>query len=113
VTVAEHRSATLASIPLGEGRMIKVGSHMVAVFHLRNGAVRATQARCPHRGGPLADGLLGDDHVVCPLHNRSYCLSSGEAGPGEQPIEVFPARVDGDGTIIVTLPVEPELERAA
>lgn len=102
--LAEYRAGNLALVPAGEGRMIRVGHQVVAIFHLRGGAVRATQPWCPHRGGPLADGLLGEERVVCPLHNRSYCLLTGDAGPGEEPIATFPARVEADGTIVVTLP---------
>ena len=50
---------TLAQIPPGEGRNIVVGDRTLAVFHLRDGAVYATQPNCPHAGGPLADGLTG------------------------------------------------------
>ena len=61
--------------------------------------MRATQAFCPHRGGPLADGLLDAAHVVCPLHNRVFCLDTGE-GDGEN-LTTYEARVEADGTIVV------------
>jgi nitrite reductase (NADH) small subunit len=100
----EHSVGNLAAIPPNEGRMLKAGDRLVTVFHLRSGAVRATSPWCPHQGGRLADGLIGDGRVVCPLHNRTYCLDTGAGEPGEQGIETFPARVEADGTIVVTLP---------
>ena len=84
--------------------MMRSGPHLVAVFHLRGGEVRATQPWCPHRGGPLSDGLVGDGRIVCPLHNRSYCLSTGEGDVADEPIATFPARVEDDGTIVISLP---------
>jgi nitrite reductase (NADH) small subunit len=95
----DHRIGPLAAIPCGEGRMFRVGETLISVFHLRGGVVRATQAFCPHRGGPLADGLLDDAHVVCPLHNRVFCLETG-AGDGET-LTTYEARVEPDGTIVV------------
>ena len=64
-------------IPIGEGRALAVGDEQVAVFRLRDGTLRALGAVCPHRGGPLADGLLDDNVVVCPLHGYTYDLKTG------------------------------------
>lgn len=105
----ERAAVPVAAIPLDEGRMLRVDGRLVAVFRLRDGGVRATQPWCPHRGGPLADGLVGAGRLVCPLHGRSFSLDSGEAGPGEVGIRTFPARVDESGTILVTLPAEDPL----
>jgi nitrite reductase (NADH) small subunit len=68
----------LDAIPLGEGRTCVIGGLEIAVFRTREGEVHAVQARCPHRGGPLADGLVGGGSVVCPLHARRFDLRSGE-----------------------------------
>jgi nitrite reductase (NADH) small subunit len=66
--------------------------------------VFATQAECPHRRGPLADGLLGKDHLTCPLHEWRFDLATGATENGACPIEVFRARVEPDGTVSVELP---------
>ncbi len=66
------------SLPMGEGRNFRVGEKMVAVFRTRKGEVFAVQASCPHKGGPLADGLIGDGKVICPLHAFKFNLASGE-----------------------------------
>jgi nitrite reductase (NADH) small subunit len=68
----------LERIPLGEGRRYRVGSEDVAVFRTRTGDVYAVQADCPHRRGPLADGLIGSGKVVCPLHGFTFDLATGE-----------------------------------
>ncbi len=97
----EQAVAHLSQIPAGEGRTFALGTRRIAVFHGRDGAVFATQAECPHRGGPLADGLTDGRTVVCPLHDRVYDLRSGAALVGDCGIEVYPARCDEGGTILV------------
>ncbi len=51
-------------IPPGEGRRLVLGKRALAVFRGRGGDVFATQATCPHRAGPLAEGLLGGTTIV-------------------------------------------------
>lgn len=94
----------LDRIPPGEGRCFTVDGVELAVFHTRGGVPRATQARCPHRGGPLADGLLGEDRVICPLHSRAFELSTGEAErAGCDALRTYPARLNERGEIVVEL----------
>ena len=64
-------------IPVGEGRAYIVDGTEVAIYRLRDGTLRALAAVCPHRGGPLADGLIDERVVVCPLHGHTYDLSTG------------------------------------
>lgn len=100
----EHRLGPVDGIPPGEGRTFRVDGRGVAVFRPRGRPLAATDAMCPHRGGPLADGLLGDGAVVCPLHARRFSLADGACDiPGECAIAVHPVRVDDDGEIVVTL----------
>ena len=63
-------------IPLGEGRTFHLGARDVAVFRTRAG-VFATDAACSHRQGRLADGLVGDGKVICPLHGYRFALATG------------------------------------
>lgn len=101
----DYRVGRLADIPPNEGRMWRVrGGHLVAIFHLREGGVRATQPWCPHRRGPLADGLVGSGALVCPLHNRTFDLATGEADDDATGVVTYPARVEDEDTIVVTLP---------
>jgi nitrite reductase (NADH) small subunit len=87
-------------IPFGEGRAYAVEGRQIAVFRLRDGSLRAVDAVCPHRGGPLADGLTDADVVVCPLHNFTYDLSTGaEVANGGVSVTSYPAHADETGTI--------------
>ena len=94
----------LSQIPPGEGRNVDIGELRIAVFHLRDGSVHAVQADCPHRGGPLADGLTDDSQVVCPLHDRVYDLRTGQELGADCKLRVYPARSDQDGMVLVETP---------
>jgi nitrite reductase (NADH) small subunit len=92
-------------IPQGEGRTFQVAGRSIAVFRTHSGEVFATQAECPHLNGPLADGLTGGATVVCPLHERTYDLRTGAGLNGEPTrLKVYPAALDKDGNIWVTVP---------
>jgi nitrite reductase (NADH) small subunit len=90
-------------IPPGEGRTFAAGGEKIAVFRTRNGAVFAVQAECPHRAGPLADGLVGGTVLICPLHSWKFDLVTGEALFGDCGIKTYPIRVDESGEIILTV----------
>ncbi|WP_374023375.1 Rieske (2Fe-2S) protein [Mycobacterium sp. HNNTM2301] len=91
-------------IPLGEGRTFVVDGRQIAVFRLRDGSLRALDAVCPHRGGPLADGLIDTRVVICPLHGFTYELASGcEVANGGEPVTAYPVHAD-DGTVHLSVP---------
>ena len=91
-------------IPPGEGRVFEVAGRKVAVFRCRNGEVHATGAECPHRGGPLADGIVGEASVVCPLHGFVFDLRTGLVKGHEcARLITFPAAVSASGVISVEL----------
>jgi nitrite reductase (NADH) small subunit len=92
------------SIPPGEGRTVAVEGRRIAVFRSRSGQLHATQAECPHRGGPLADGVVANSTVVCPLHEFKFDLETGRPrGSNCQALKVYPIRVDDAGEITVFL----------
>lgn len=95
--------APLQAVPEGEGRTFAMRGERVAVFRTREGRVYAVQAECPHRGGPLADGLTGGMTLVCPLHALKFDLSTGVALDGSCSLRTFPVRVDGAGQIVITM----------
>lgn len=66
-------------IPPGEGQTFLVDGREIAVFRSREDEVWATQARCPHKAGLLADGIVGDGKVICPLHSYRFDLATGTA----------------------------------
>jgi nitrite reductase (NADH) small subunit len=96
---AGTRIAHLSEIPEGEGRVFKIAGLCLAVFNTRGG-VFATQATCPHKQGPLADGLTGTNTIMCPLHDRIYDLRTGAGVNTDSRIATYPVALDADGTIV-------------
>ena len=103
------RIAHLSEIPQGEGRLVEVSGLQLAVFHTRDG-VFATQPDCPHRQGPLADGLTGSGTVVCPLHDRTYDQRTGAGRHPECRIATYPVSLGADGSILLAVPPQELLQ---
>ncbi len=96
----------ITDLPLGLGRAFQIGRRTLALFLTRSGGVYAVDNRCPHKGGPLADGMIADGAVVCPLHAFRFSLVSGACDQeGQCPVTAYPAHVE-NGMVIVDLPVE-------
>lgn len=94
----------VSRIPLGEGRQYRVRGIDVAVFRTRDEGVFATQAYCPHKQGPLADGVIGAGKVICPLHGARFDLRTGcEARQACAPLATFAVLVSPDGRILLDL----------
>ena len=104
------RITTTDNIPPREGRSVCLGTREIAIFNLGDRFL-ATDNRCPHKGGPLCDGIVTGTSVVCPLHTWKISLETGaversgaNAGAG-MAINTYPVRVD-DGVIALEMPVE-------
>jgi nitrite reductase (NADH) small subunit len=94
----------LDDLPVGLGRAFRIGNDSVAVFRTRTGRVFATASRCTHRGGPLADGMLAGEQVVCPLHAFRFDSDTGACDqPGVCPVATYPVEVAG-GLVRVGIP---------
>ncbi len=64
------------NIPLREGRAVRVGGREIAIFHLEDRYLTIDN-QCPHKGGPLCDGILSGTTVICPLHGQRFNLETG------------------------------------
>ena len=98
--VRAYTVGRVGDVPPGEGRAFVAGDTQVAVFRLRDGSLHATQAACPHAGGPLADGQTDADVLVCPLHLYAYRWVDGVATSGSPAVQVYPVR-EVDGMVVV------------
>ncbi len=98
------RVTHIENIPLRQGRSVQLGPYVIAIFNL-GGAFRAVENRCPHRQGPLADGIVAGSDVVCPLHNWRVSLDTGEVSPksGAGCVRTFETQVV-DNVVMVSLP---------
>lgn len=89
-------------IPPGEGQTFRIGEREIAVFRSRDDVVHATQARCPHKAGLLADGLVGDGKVICPLHAYKFDLATGTPlGNGCASLRTYRTEVTADRRILI------------
>jgi nitrite reductase (NADH) small subunit len=96
------------SVPLREGRAVMLAGREIAIFNLGDRFL-ATDNRCPHQGGPLCDGIVAGDSVVCPLHAWKVRLDSGAVerpAGGDVGVATYPTRVD-DGVVWLRLPLTP------
>lgn len=84
----------LDDFPVGQGSCFVIEGEEVAVFRARDGKVSAVSNRCPHRGGGLSDGIIGDGKVVCPLHGHKFDLATGQGCDGHESVRVFTAWVE-------------------
>ncbi len=81
-------------IPRGARRVSRLGGPDVAVFRCSDDRIFAVLDQCPHKGGPLSQGLVFGDRVSCPLHNWSIGLSDGcAAAPDEGCTPTFSVNV--------------------
>lgn len=88
-----YRVGAAGSIPLKEGRRVQCGEQTLALFNL-GGAYRAVENQCPHKSGPLADGIVSGQAVFCPLHNWKINLESGCAlSGGTGQVKTYPVKV--------------------
>jgi len=97
--------ASLDEIPRLGARIVEIDGRSIAVFRASDDRVFALLDRCPHRGGPLSQGIVHGSCVTCPLHDWTIDLSSGEAiGPDEGSTESFPVRVE-HGSVLLGIAV--------
>ncbi|MEO0701921.1 MAG: nitrite reductase small subunit NirD [Pseudomonadota bacterium] len=88
-------------IPLRGARKVKTKLGCIAVFRTGEAEVFATSNTCPHKGGPLNEGIVHDRKVTCPLHNMVFDLETGVAlGPDEGRIDTYAVRVE-DGRVLI------------
>ncbi len=92
----------LRDIPLRGSRTIAVeGGEEIAVFRTGDDHVFALVNRCPHKAGPLSQGIVHGHSVSCPLHNWNISLASGEAqGEDKGCTPTIPVRVDGGRVLL-------------
>ncbi|RJL07214.1 nitrite reductase small subunit NirD [Paracoccus siganidrum] len=94
--------AALEDIPPQGARVIRTAQGCVALFRTADDQVFALEDRCPHKGGPLSEGIVHGSSVTCPLHNWVFDLNTGQAqGADEGAVRRFPVRVE-QGRILVS-----------
>lgn len=85
------------------GKLAEAGGQSIAIFNL-GGTYYAIENTCPHRGGPLAEGMLAGEEVICPWHGSRFNVKTGSVltPPARQGVKSFPVRVTGDDVEVET-----------
>lgn len=91
----------LADIPREGGRVVKTRAGCVAVFRAADDTVFALDDRCPHKGGPLSEGIVHGHSVTCPLHAWVFDMGTGTAqGADEGQVGTYPVRVEAGRVLL-------------
>ncbi len=93
----------LDDIPVRGARVVKTAQGCIAVFRTTADEVFALDDACPHKGGPLSEGIVHGDSVTCPLHSRIFSFATGEAqGADTEVTQTYPVKVE-DGRLMLDL----------
>ncbi|MBP1082378.1 nitrite reductase small subunit NirD [Bacillus gobiensis] len=85
------------------GKVVEVQGIALAVFRLSNGRFKAVENRCPHKEGPLAEGIVSGEFVFCPLHDWKIDLEGGQVqAPDHGCVKTYKVAVEGDDVYILT-----------
>ena len=96
----------LEDIPQLGARVLRTDTMDIALFRTSSDEVFALKDSCPHKGGPLSQGIVHGNTVTCPLHNWKIDLGSGQAlAPDEGCSHRFPVKIE-DGKVFLELSVE-------
>src|SRR5512142_2338068 len=92
--------ARATEVPVGRARAVTVGGRTIALYHTARGFF-ATDNVCPHRGGPLAEGDVIGDEIVCPWHLWSFDIESGVCpGNAEVRVKTYEVSLEGDRILV-------------
>jgi len=98
---------SMNDIPRDGARVVKTPLGDIAVFRNMQDEIFALRDKCPHKGGPLSQGIIYGKTVACPLHNWSIALETGIAvAPDEGCAASFPIRMEGEKVFLSLTPNE-------
>lgn len=91
----------LTDIPRLGARCVKAGDTTIAIFRTAEDQIFALEDKCPHKNGPLSNGIVHDGCVTCPLHNWVISLKTGLAqGADEGATASYPIKMNGDDILL-------------
>ncbi len=94
--MAFHRIGTIQQLPPGSVMEAAVGEQTFAVCNV-GGELHALEGVCPHRGGPLGQGAIHDNLLVCPWHAWQYdCFTGANSFDPDLKLAKFPVTLEGD-----------------
>ncbi len=99
--MAKHRVAKLSEIAPGSTRLVVVDSMGILLCNA-GGQIYAIEDVCTHDGGPLDQGELEGECIVCPRHGATFDVRTGDALtlPAVVPVMTFPVSIEGDDVFV-------------
>jgi nitrite reductase (NADH) small subunit len=99
--VAWAMIGSITDIPRRGARCVVTPQGKIALFRTAEDRIFAIEDHCPHKGGPLSQGIVHGASVTCPLHNWVISLETGKAlGTDEGTVRTIPVRVEGEKLFI-------------
>ncbi|MDT8863014.1 nitrite reductase small subunit NirD [Alkalihalobacillus sp. MEB130] len=93
--------AMLSNLSVGIGQRVKVNGEEIALFKQKDGSVKAIQNSCPHKGGPLSEGIVSGEHVFCPLHDWKINVHDGQVQePDVGCVKTYEVEVENDSIFV-------------
>jgi nitrite reductase (NADH) small subunit len=83
----------------GEAREFRAGPRSLCIANF-DGVIRALDNECPHRGGPLAEGMIEDGKLICPWHAWAFDPATGATGSSQERVAVYPVSVEGEEVFV-------------
>ena len=101
VTARYVRVGSVSEVPQDGAEVFDVEDRKIAVYRLEDGFY-AIDDICTHDGGPLAQGDVDGDQVICPRHGARFSIKTGAAltFPAITPVDTYPVRVDGEDLFV-------------
>jgi nitrite reductase (NADH) small subunit len=84
---------------LGEAREFSAGTRTLCIANI-DGTIRALDSECPHRGGPLAEGMIEDGKLICPWHAWAFDPATGATDSSQERVAVYPVSVEGEEVFV-------------
>jgi nitrite reductase (NADH) small subunit len=83
----------------GEAKEFSAGARTLCIANV-DGVIRALDNECPHRGGPLAEGMIEGGKLICPWHAWSFDPATGATANSQEKVAVYPVTVEGEDVFV-------------
>jgi nitrite reductase (NADH) small subunit len=83
----------------GEAKEFRAGARTLCVANV-DGVISALDNECPHRGGPLSEGMVEDGKIVCPWHAWAFDPKTGITDASQERAPVYPISIEGDDVLV-------------
>jgi nitrite reductase (NADH) small subunit len=94
------RICAKAELPVeGQAKEFTAGPRTLCIANV-DGVIRGLDNECPHRGGPLAEGMIEDGKVVCPWHAWAFDPATGATTASQERVAIYPITVDGEEVFV-------------